>query len=432
MSMRCPECQREADEEDLFCTNCGTALTPSEADSPPRIEQAAADFDSGEIKRALDMLRHEGESAESRGDVEALERILEAAQRMVEELERGQAPELASFERLLFATEHRLDRVKETPPRLRDAQQAAANGDLAVAVELLHAEIAANDKEGHQDSLRQVVRVVDEIKSGLEDDQDRRAFEHVLAAAQRRLEGRAENGGCPSEDRATVVSQPVQSEAAPPNMQQDEPGIPVEPIARAIPPSPPAPREAEAPVLRSPPPHVQSPGRYACAAPGTAFLALLAIAGGAVGEGALAAPFTGVGGFKIKTWDALGNTRWIVLFGFAVAIVSLFLALASRSPALSGIALAGGGIATGIFIIPFTSRASYHYLRAGPYMGLIGGACLLLFALMDLSVKAQQPASPIPAGRGPAPAPPGWYPDPSGRAQFRYWSGQTWTEATHE
>ncbi|NMD25613.1 MAG: DUF2510 domain-containing protein, partial [Actinobacteria bacterium] len=31
-----------------------------------------------------------------------------------------------------------------------------------------------------------------------------------------------------------------------------------------------------------------------------------------------------------------------------------------------------------------------------------------------------------------SPPPAGWYPDPSGRAPFRYWDGARWTEHTDQ
>jgi hypothetical protein len=48
------------------------------------------------------------------------------------------------------------------------------------------------------------------------------------------------------------------------------------------------------------------------------------------------------------------------------------------------------------------------------------------------AASAPSPA-PAPSAPTPAPAPvvttpAGWYPDPSGRFEMRYWDGQQWTE----
>jgi hypothetical protein len=81
-------------------------------------------------------------------------------------------------------------------------------------------------------------------------------------------------------------------------------------------------------------------------------------------------------------------------------------------------------------------RASISYQRKHGYTpwrlpswawGLIGFLSLLLWAILYLiASKTTKPAAP--ANTFDTMPPEGWYADPKGEHQLRYWNGATWTE----
>jgi hypothetical protein len=130
-------------------------------------------------------------------------------------------------------------------------------------------------------------------------------------------------------------------------------------------------------------------------------------------------------GFRVTIPDAITP--------FAVVIAAAVLALVPSAGRRVGAALAGLGGVTAVFFLGVVLRVvvvpygSFHYLRAGGFVGLVGGVLLLVVGMVALSAGQQARRPAAVAAVVSQVAPPGWYPDPSGQARERYWDGQVWT-----
>lgn len=90
----------------------------------------------------------------------------------------------------------------------------------------------------------------------------------------------------------------------------------------------------------------------------------------------------------------------------------------------------------------FRGSAPWLVTLAAAGLGLVLGTALLIVGLVLLArarrpatsgasgAAASSPAGPAPTA-SPALPPAGWYPDPHRQGGLRWWSGSTWTDATH-
>jgi len=81
---------------------------------------------------------------------------------------------------------------------------------------------------------------------------------------------------------------------------------------------------------------------------------------------------------------------------------------------------------------PLRGGEDDFFLRPGPIIGLVGAAFVIAAGVLELLASAP---APVTAGASTRPIssmqpPRGWYPDPSGSAEQRYWDGTAWSNET--
>jgi hypothetical protein len=93
-------------------------------------------------------------------------------------------------------------------------------------------------------------------------------------------------------------------------------------------------------------------------------------------------------------------------------------------------------IGVAVSVIAYRSSESFKRKRGVTPWGLpswgwgvIGFCSLLLCGILFIiaSRTTKLPMAPTAWGNGPTQAPPGWYADPGGRHEFRFWDGFQWT-----
>lgn len=128
------------------------------------------------------------------------------------------------------------------------------------------------------------------------------------------------------------------------------------------------------------------------------------------------------------------------IFLAAICVVSLLLAVAASIRPNTPldrllIATAGAGFGIEAFLAVeryySTRQAGFFFIAAA---AVIQAIALILFVLPDRRARSSgtpggEP-SPTEEARPAAPPPAGWYPDPAGSADERYWDGAAWTEQT--
>lgn len=125
----------------------------------------------------------------------------------------------------------------------------------------------------------------------------------------------------------------------------------------------------------------------------------------------------------------------VYLLIIALAVVGL--TIADALARWDGFIPIAGGLGALAFGGPFFIRLEAHFSHTpvGWFLALIASACIAaggLIAMLD-TIQRLNPADrsePRPAQGPPSQVPAGWYPDPWGQANQRYWSGDTWTGST--
>ena len=144
-------------------------------------------------------------------------------------------------------------------------------------------------------------------------------------------------------------------------------------------------------------------------------------------------------GFKLVDFDQEPRSTLFIglenAFVAVAATVGGVIVLASRSRVIGGF-LAGIGAQTTAVYISYLGLVALDgdpasTIGGGSGLGLGGGMLILAagIAVWMLPGPAAEP-DPFEAARDEPPA--GWYPDPGGAAQFRYWTGQEWSAETHD
>lgn len=135
-------------------------------------------------------------------------------------------------------------------------------------------------------------------------------------------------------------------------------------------------------------------------------------------------------------WDE-NTTFWTYNKASDILIVSLLAAIAIcavialfvRSRALDALVLGGCWLAFGAFVpniaeyLAFEAHAEPGWIVAGvsAFAGLVPIALLTVSLSVGGSATSAQASSATPAG---------WYADPLGQANVRFWDGSRWTEQT--
>jgi hypothetical protein len=166
-----------------------------------------------------------------------------------------------------------------------------------------------------------------------------------------------------------------------------------------------------------------------------------------------------------RNWDDGTNAAYL-LASVLLTVALLTIALVTKRPAFSLAAAVVALLACGFLISTpvFLAFNQFDFVRAGLWIGVVGGVLLGAGALMTYLAEQMGPAdvlerkalsaspptttgavyAPTPAteiaAKPAAPAgaplqestaiPAGWYPDPAGGAGQRYWDGQKWTGQT--
>ena len=149
------------------------------------------------------------------------------------------------------------------------------------------------------------------------------------------------------------------------------------------------------------------------------------------------------GSYKIFEFDA--DPKSLLFFGLepsfvAVAAAAVGILALTTGRRVFGAFLTGIGAQT---IALFVSYFGWMLLDGdgspdpgiGAFLGLLGGGAILAGGLVAwLSAAAPEPvAAGVPRSvSAPGAAPAGWYPDPSGTARLRYWTGASWSGETSE
>src|SRR4051812_7818714 len=130
------------------------------------------------------------------------------------------------------------------------------------------------------------------------------------------------------------------------------------------------------------------------------------------------------------------------VFLAAVCVASMLLAAAAwarPSAQLDRMLIASAGAGFGIeaFLAVeryySTRQAGFFFIAAAAVIQGVGLIMFFLPAPRPRAVEVSPPAGgvrPAEEGRAAAPPPAGWYPDPAGSADERYWDGTAWTDRT--
>ena len=95
--------------------------------------------------------------------------------------------------------------------------------------------------------------------------------------------------------------------------------------------------------------------------------------------------------------------------------------------------VAPSNVAVGTSIAPVIVRALVPTIPGAIVLFLVGVAVAVVVAIRRNQASRAAAAPAIPAGSPPyGPVPPGWFADPSGRHELRYWDGTAWTSSVSD
>jgi Protein of unknown function (DUF2510) len=169
---------------------------------------------------------------------------------------------------------------------------------------------------------------------------------------------------------------------------------------------------------------------------------LVSLAGAALTIAALFVTFAG--DLKLLDVDSLFDSidefelqvGWVLpplVSGFVAAILPLL-----ARGRLLGAALIVIGAETVLFFLGYVLPARVEAFGGdrgfGAFLGIAGGACVLVAGCLAMRTVAPRPArtQPVEPEVVPVPsvAPAGWYPDPASEGLERFWDGAQWTNQT--
>lgn len=169
------------------------------------------------------------------------------------------------------------------------------------------------------------------------------------------------------------------------------------------------------------------------------------VAGGAAVGMAIGsiAPWATVLAISVSGFDT--DDGVIILVGAAIAGIAVLLHARSRGRGWAGLSLICGVVA---FAASLYDRSNLSHLTSdsgglarvgwGLNLTVVASAVLVIASFRLLLHKpelVEADSAPVVTPTAPpvvAPTPPaGWYPDPLGVGELRYWSGDSWTEHTH-
>jgi uncharacterized protein DUF2510 len=161
---------------------------------------------------------------------------------------------------------------------------------------------------------------------------------------------------------------------------------------------------------------------------------VLAIAGAVLIAVGCYVPYAGSGNFKLRIFDTK-SPHEVLFFAIepaavavAVAVLGILLLVRSPTPITSGVLLGTGVQTTLLFVglIGYYAQSEFGaQIKAGGWLGILGGALTAAAGGVSLAARADAPAT---VGSTVAP---GWYADPGDGGLLRYWTGSSWSEHTH-
>ena len=168
---------------------------------------------------------------------------------------------------------------------------------------------------------------------------------------------------------------------------------------------------------------------------------ILALVGAALVAASSFVPIYSFDDFDFTLVDFDQEPRATLFFGLENAFVTVaagvagIIVLASRSRAIGGF-LAGIGAQTVAVFLSYVGLItldddSASSIGGGTGLGVAGGILILAAGIVVWTLPGPV-AEPDPFEAAPGDPPAGWYPDPEGAAQSRYWTGQEWSAETHD
>jgi hypothetical protein len=159
---------------------------------------------------------------------------------------------------------------------------------------------------------------------------------------------------------------------------------------------------------------------------------ILLVTASALGLLAMFLPWAGGGDNSSENaWQALrGGDIIVCVLGLTALGLGIALFFANRVALRAAATIASWLVAAVVLstaAVIFTGKVGI-YLDAVLWIAAGVGATLVLLAVPATAGAGVATARPATGSTSPATTPAGWYPDPSGAAAQRYWSGTAWTD----